>query len=203
VIPIHLDPAQLRIGLIGNGPLVLRRLLWLRDRGCEPLIWADAPEAELSLAAGPHLHPHLPDDSELAALHVIWVADLNEDVSATLAARARALKVIVNVEDVLPLCDFHTPAIVQRGKLTLSIGTGGASPAVAGAVRAIATAALPAVWEDVLETVASQRDDLRAQGATPREVIAASKAYLNGPDIRTQIAPCGRSECVLLDDVSR
>ena len=60
--------------------------------------------------------------------------------------RARSANVLVNVEDVLPLCDFHTPAVLRRGQLTLAAGTGGASPAVARAARERLEAAFPESW---------------------------------------------------------
>lgn len=198
MIPIHLNPAALKIGLIGNGALTLRRLNWLRARDCEPFLWAKDPSAALQIGAGACLQESWPDDDALRALNILWVADLAQDQSAAIAKRARALKVIVNVEDDLPLCDFHTPAIVQRGQLTVSIGTAGASPAVAGAVRAIINKALPASWDEVLTHIATLRANLRAQGATPREIIEASKAHLDQSEVATQIAPCSRKTCVLL-----
>ena len=44
MIPIHLDPAQTRIGLVGRGTLTLRRLGWLQGLGATPLIFSDRPE---------------------------------------------------------------------------------------------------------------------------------------------------------------
>ena len=49
-----------------------------------------------------------------------------QSIAAGMAARCRALGRLVNVEDVKPLCDFHTPSQVRRGDLLLSISTGGA-----------------------------------------------------------------------------
>ena len=57
------------------------------------------------------------------------------DLARELAARARRLKVLVNVEDVLPLCDFHVPAIVRRGELLLTASTGGQVPGLARRLR--------------------------------------------------------------------
>ncbi|NJR20275.1 MAG: amidohydrolase family protein [Hyphomonadaceae bacterium] len=166
MIPIHLDPGALSIGLIGDGPLAARRLDWLAQRGCVALVWQQPPA-----------------DHDLAALNILWIADLPADQCAEVASRARALKVIVNVEDDLPFCDFHTPAVVQRGQLTVSVGTGGASPAAAGYVRRLLEAALPLAWGDVLADLAELRQNGRAAGKLPREVIVAAKAHLAKPDI--------------------
>lgn len=42
---------------------------------------------------------------------------------------------LVNVMDVLPQCNFHAASLVRRDQLTISIGTGGAAPALAVRIR--------------------------------------------------------------------
>ncbi|AEB09865.1 precorrin-2 dehydrogenase/sirohydrochlorin ferrochelatase family protein [Desulfobacca acetoxidans] len=55
----------------------------------------------------------------------------NREISA--AAQARGLP--VNIVDAPALCTFIVPATVRRGELTLAIGTGGQSPALAKKLR--------------------------------------------------------------------
>jgi hypothetical protein len=74
-------------------------------------------------------------DELLAPLQLLFVAGLDEGEARHLAARARAFGVLVNVEDVLPLCDFHVPAIVRHGDLLLTASTGGAAPGLSRALR--------------------------------------------------------------------
>lgn len=178
MIPIHLDPAAVRIGLVGRGRLALRRLEWLRAGGAAPCVWSDAPEPDFAAAAGESLVGGAPSEAELAALTVLWIADLPPHLAQALAARARALGRLVNVEDVLPLCDFHTPSVVRRGRLTLSAGTGGASPALAQAARTTLAQAFPEAWAEALEEIAEARDALRAAGAAPEAIAADAKARL-------------------------
>ncbi len=63
------------------------------------------------------------------------MAGLPEGEAATWPPRARALGVLVNVEDVLPLCGFHVPAVVRRGDLLLTASAGGQVPGLARALR--------------------------------------------------------------------
>ncbi|MEM7130177.1 MAG: bifunctional precorrin-2 dehydrogenase/sirohydrochlorin ferrochelatase [Chloroflexota bacterium] len=42
---------------------------------------------------------------------------------------------LVNVMDVMHQCNFHAASLVRRGQLTISIGTGGAAPALAATLR--------------------------------------------------------------------
>ena len=59
-----------------------------------------------------------------------------DDLFAQAAARAaRDAHVPVNVVDRLPLCDFTTPAVIDRGEVVAAIGTGGASPMLATMLR--------------------------------------------------------------------
>lgn len=198
MIPIHLDPAHVRIGLIGNHKLALNRLQWLRALDCEPKVWSLSPDPAFAMAAGESFVSGLPSGEELARLSVLWIADLEPALAGQIAQQARSLKVIVNVEDDLPFCDFHTPALIRRGKLLVSVGTSGASPAAAGYVRRVLEAALPSAWESVLSSLSQLRLSLRANGANPRDVIEASKARLAEPEIAQQIAPCGTPNCPLL-----
>lgn len=50
-------------------------------------------------------------------------------------AEGRANGQLVNVMDVIPQCNFHAASVVRQGQLTISIGTGGAAPALAATLR--------------------------------------------------------------------
>lgn len=182
MIPLYLDPARARIAVIGRGALALRRLQWLISGGAAPDVWSDAPSAELSQAAGAALRNDLPEREELSVYQAIWIADLPHDEAVAIAAQAREGNVLVNVEDVPALCNFHTPAVLRRGKLTLSAGTGGASPAVARAARERLEAAFPEAWAPALDAIAASRANLRAEGASFDALV---------DDARTQLAQHG------------
>jgi len=178
MIPIFLDPAKTSIALIGRGEIAVRRLAWLERAGARADVWSDAPSPELAEASGARLLTRLPHPGELTRYHAIWIADLPAEKAAALAEAARTQSVLVNVEDVPPLCDFHTPAVVQRGRLTLAAGTGGASPAVARAARERLEAAFPEVWTAALDEVAASRIALRAEGKAAAALAEDARARL-------------------------
>jgi precorrin-2 dehydrogenase/sirohydrochlorin ferrochelatase len=179
MIPIFLDPAQAHTALVGRGALALRRLNWLRAGGATPDVWSDDPSPEFVAAAGAQLTRRLPRLAEISRYHAVWVADLPGEKAEALALAARSAGVLVNVEDVIDQCDFHTPAVVRRGQLTLAAGTGGASPAVARAARERLEAAFPERWGEVLDEIAKSRTALRAKGASFDALVADARARLS------------------------
>ncbi|HYD86875.1 MAG TPA: NAD(P)-dependent oxidoreductase [Vitreimonas sp.] len=178
MIPVFIDPAATRIALIGRATLAARRLNWLKQAGAAPDVWSDAPDAGLENAAGDRLERRLPSAQELMRYHAVWIADLPREFAAPLAEAARTAAVLVNVEDVTDLCDFHTPAVVRRGRLTLAVGTGGASPAAARAARERLEAAFPVAWAEALDEIADARVALRRLGAPAETLIADAGARL-------------------------
>lgn len=177
MIPIYIDPAAVKIMLVGRGAAALRRLTWLQQAGAAPDVWSDAPSSDLATTAR-SLTRALPSGQDFACYHAVWIADLNRGEAAPLAEAARAAGVLVNVEDVIELCDFHTPAVVRRGRLTLAVGTGGASPAVTRAARERLEAAFPETWGAALNEIAASRSALREQSAGFETLIADARERL-------------------------
>lgn len=95
-------------------------------------------KARLILRAGGRI---VPAWEEGTALAFVALADEGEARTAAEALRARGL--LVNVVDRPELCDFTTPAIVDRAPVTIAIGTGGASAGLAKAIRQSIEALLP------------------------------------------------------------
>lgn len=178
MIPILLDPRVVRTALVGRGALAERRLHWLRTGGADPHVFSDAPSVALKDAAGDAFVPRLPTAQDFAAIDVVWIADLPIEDAAPLHALATAAKALVNLEDVLTHCAFHTPAVVRRGRLTLAIGTGGASPAIASEVRARLETAFPDAWSAALEDIAAERKQLQENGADHPTLKAHALASL-------------------------
>ncbi len=155
MLPIILNPKVLRIGLSGRGEGFGRRLAMITGAGVTaPVLFESRPAS-----AG-----------EIAALHVLFIAGLDEAESRALSSAARAAGVLVNVEDRPELCDFHVPAIVRRRDLLLTISTGGRSPAVAHILREELEKHFGPEWEERLDEIADARDAWRASGLTSCDV---------------------------------
>jgi precorrin-2 dehydrogenase/sirohydrochlorin ferrochelatase len=180
-VPLALDLATLPVALAGSGPALLKRLTLLDAERVPNLhIYATDPSAEVAAAAGPRLIPRLPTEAELARYRVLFVAGLPPAGSEHLAALARTHRVLVNVEDTLPLCDFHVPAILRRGELAISISTGGGSPTLSRRLRAYLAELFPEVWAERIGRIAGMREDMRREGASMGEVAERTNAVIDG-----------------------
>jgi precorrin-2 dehydrogenase/sirohydrochlorin ferrochelatase len=97
----------------------------------------------------------------------------------TAAARAaRAAGVPVNVVDHPALCDFQTPAIVDRDQVVAAVGTAGAAPVMASLLRAElevrippAAGALARLLSDRREAIRAAAPDLAARRALFRRIL--------------------------------
>ena len=153
MLPLVLNPVNIKVGLAGRGPERDRRAALLAESGVEA-----------------RLLPENASDAVLGGLQLLFVAGLPEGEARDLAVRARALGVLVNVEDVLPLCDFHVPAIVRRGDLLLTASTGGQVPGLARALRESLAGQFGPEWTVRLKELGLARARWRAQGLSPSEV---------------------------------
>jgi precorrin-2 dehydrogenase/sirohydrochlorin ferrochelatase len=76
-----------------------------------------------------------------------------------IAREARCRRALVNVMDDVPNCDWSAPSVVRRGELVLAIATGGASPALAKALRMQLSAAYGEEWSEVLAVLRKVRTE--------------------------------------------
>lgn len=153
MIPINLDPGRLKIAIVGTGDRAARREVLLREGGAVPV--------------------RLPVDADFTGFDLVYIADIQRDVASGIAARARAASALVNVEDEAEFCDFHTPAIVRRGDLTLSVATGGRCPGLAGALASYLGRLFDGAWAMRLGVLEAKRRRWRAEGMGHSEIRSA------------------------------
>jgi len=163
MLPIILDCSKTRVGIAGSGEGLLRRLKVVRASGPE----------EPAIYEG-----RIPSATELASLQILFIAGLEAETSRSLAEAARTAGVLVNVEDVPELCDFHVPAQIRRGDLLLAVSTAGRSPALSRVLRENLEQRFGPEWEERLEQISNLRREWRAEGAAPDEVSARTRSLL-------------------------
>ncbi len=115
------------------------------------------------------------DENADAALAVVALED--DDEAAAAVARLKARGLLVNAVDRSALCDYTTPAIVDRDPVLIAIGTGGASAGLAKAVRQRLEQILPAGLGQLARGLFAARDRIKdswPDGADRRRAIDAA-----------------------------
>ena len=158
MLPVVLNPDTVRIGLAGAGDGLARRAALLAEAGFEPVA--------VSLS------------DVLPPLDVLFVAGLERDSAVRLAAMGRVSGVLVNVEDVPELCDFHVPAILRRGDLLLTASTGGQAPGLARRLREWLAERFPAAWDERVADIGRARAGWRADGLQADEISRRTRALV-------------------------
>lgn len=117
------------------------------------------------------------EDNADARIAIVALEDEDEAIAAVARLKARGL--IVNAVDRPALCDFTTPAIIDRDPVLIAIGTGGASAGLAKALRQRLEGLLPATLGDLARSLDAARDAIRQRwpgGAERRRAIDAALA---------------------------
>ncbi|MDG4650055.1 siroheme synthase CysG [Roseibacterium sp. SDUM158017] len=145
--PIFLDLAGRRVVVSGGGEAALAKLRLLLKTEARVTVFAEAPEDGVrSLAREGRLRlverALDPGDALCAAL--FYAANDDDGEDARVLRLARADGALCNSVDNLQASQFITPAIVDRDPVTVAIGTEGAAPVLARAIKADLEARLPA-----------------------------------------------------------
>jgi uroporphyrin-III C-methyltransferase/precorrin-2 dehydrogenase/sirohydrochlorin ferrochelatase len=114
--------------------------------------WASANDAELVEAA---YEAGYLDGSVLA-----FAATGEEALDRRIVGDAKARGIPANAVDRPPLCDFYTPAIVNRAPVAIAIGTEGAGPVLAQMIRARIDRMLSPTLGPLTRLAASLRDQV-------------------------------------------
>jgi len=114
------------------------------------------------------------DPARYAGAALAFVAGRDPGFLKAASAAARAAGVPVNVVDHPGLCDFTTPALVDRGEVVAAVGTSGGAPMLASLLRSDLEARIPEGAGRVAALFRSLNEEVRA--ALPD--LAARRAFL-------------------------
>jgi uroporphyrin-III C-methyltransferase/precorrin-2 dehydrogenase/sirohydrochlorin ferrochelatase len=160
--PIFLDLRAGTVVLVGSGEPALNKLRLLRAAGASVRHFVAAHRAIDGDAADPMVA--VLRDGEVPELSgaIAVVSAAGDPVDTLVAARAKALRIPVNVVDRPELSTFVVPAIVDRGDVVVAIGTGGAAPVLARRLRERIEALLPTRIGELSALMGRHRERLAA-----------------------------------------
>jgi precorrin-2 dehydrogenase/sirohydrochlorin ferrochelatase len=127
------------------------------------------------------------DSGDLDDCLLVIAATNDAAVNRKVWEDAEARRMLVNVVDVPPLCNFIVPSIMRHGELTVAVSTGGASPVVARAVRQRIEAEIGPEWGELVALLRATRKELKQRYLTMPERAAAVERLL-ATDILDRLA---------------
>lgn len=137
--PVFLRIADKPVVVIGNGEDALNKIRLLHQTKAQIRVIANEPEPVLADFLRVNvIHHHARDlaDTDFLDAKLVFIATGDEESDRALATRVKAHGILVNVVDRPHLCDFLTPAIVNRAPVTIAISSEGAGPVLTQMIRA-------------------------------------------------------------------
>lgn len=97
------------------------------------------------------------EEADLGRADIVVAATGDRHLNAWIASACRSRGIMVNAVDDPDNCDFIFPAIIKRGRLTVSVSTDGASPVYAAALKKEISDLVPEDIDLILEKMAALR----------------------------------------------
>jgi precorrin-2 dehydrogenase/sirohydrochlorin ferrochelatase len=143
------------------------------------------------------------DARAYAGAALAFVATPDDRAAEAAARAARAAGVPVNVVDRPQLCDFVTPAVIDRGEVVAAVGTGGAAPILASLLRGDIEARLPEGAGRVAALLGRMQAEVRAAFPDLARRRAFLRSVLDGPAAAAALAgDSARAEALLREAIA-
>ncbi len=203
--PIFLAMEGQKLVLSGGGDAALAKLRLLMKTEARIEVFTADPAPEIVTWAGEdrlNLTARALQPGDVAGAVLFYAADEDAREDARTSAIARAEGALVNIVDNLADSQFITPAIVDRDPVTVAIGTEGAAPVLARAIKRDLEERLPVTLGALTRIGKRFR---RAAEALPfgrkRRDFWADYYFTTGPRALAEDGPQGAEEALntLLD----
>lgn len=135
---------------------------------------------------------------------LVFVGDADEAFVQAAVKAARAACVLLNVVDRPALCDFNTPAIIDRGQVVAAVGTGGSAPVMATLLRNAIETQVPEGIGRVAALLARMQDDVRRALPILHERRAFLRAAVRGEAAQAALTgDMARAEALLREALTK
>ncbi len=160
--PLNIELNKKLILLVGGGEVAERKLDLLVKAKAQVIIMSPtftdylqtfSDRAELTFVDSEYKTSIL-DEYKFS---FVIAATNNEDLNKKIAKDANEKNILVNVVDRPEICDFIFPSILERGPVTVSVSTGGASPVLARMLRTKLETSIPGGYGKLAKIVSDNR----------------------------------------------
>jgi uroporphyrin-III C-methyltransferase/precorrin-2 dehydrogenase/sirohydrochlorin ferrochelatase len=141
-----------RVVVVGGGREAAAKVRLLAETKARIVVFAGSLDKETGadlVAAHADWQGAWPSTGDLDGAALVFAATGDEDSDRAVVALAHEAGVPVNIVDRPELCDFFTPAIVNRAPLAVAVGSDGAAPVLSRHVRARIEAMLAPAFGDL------------------------------------------------------
>lgn len=196
--PICLSLERKPCLVVGGGEVALRKALSLLAAGADVTVVSPRFCEELRNLSGIRRIERPFRESDAAGALLVYAATDDPAVNTAVAAAAREHGALVNVVDTPAECDFIVPSSLTRGRLTISVATAGAAPALAQRLRRELEELFPQDYAAFVEVLGDLRARVSREVPDPKRRkailhrLASREAWelfaRDGPDAIRQLA---------------
>lgn len=184
--PIMLQLDGKKVVVIGGGRVAERKVRGLLGTGAQVVVISPKATGEIQtlfLDGKIVWEKKFFSAEDLRGAALIFAATDDKDINQSVKSLAEEQQ-LVTVADDPDISDFHLPAHVQRGRLSIAVSTGGASPTLAKKLRAELEQLFDERYEEYLEFLFTARQWILKEVKDPalkRKLLTAmvSEDFLN------------------------
>ncbi len=165
--PIFVDMTARPCLVVGGGAVAERKVEGLLEAGARVTVVSPTLTARLQAWARAGAIRHVPRTyrpPDLAGQAFVFVATDSAEVTTGLSRDGTDRRALVNAADDPDHSDFILPSVLRRGALVVAVATGGASPALARAIREELESYFTDDYAVLARIAAEVRAELRARG---------------------------------------
>lgn len=163
---MFLDMRGRTVLLAGGDEQIAQKSRLLKRTEADLVIMSETLVPELQALVDDGRARHVASDFDAAAIataRYVFIATEDDDLDLEIADHARAAGAVVNMVDKPDQCDMITPALVDRDPVVVAVGTEGAAPVLAKAIKTSLEQSLSPRLGGFVEMIRLQRGPVAEQ----------------------------------------
>jgi precorrin-2 dehydrogenase/sirohydrochlorin ferrochelatase len=203
-IVLHLEHTHCLV--VGAGSVGTRKIRGLLEAKPADILIVDPAEASGELRELLAAHSCLRFEqrefleADLDGVSLVFAAAGSAEVNLKVVAACKKRKILVNAVDAPKTGDFHVPATARQGDISLTINTGGGSPALSRRLRLDLEAFLGDGYLPLAKFMAAMRPHVLAMGRPSKENTALFRSLVEA-EVRKAMA--GGDETEILEHLQK
>ncbi|MFT6506665.1 MAG: siroheme synthase-like protein [Colwellia polaris] len=170
--PIYLDAKHINAMIIGGGEVAARKIDLLLKSTTNITIMSETLNSSVERLVNVHQltwlkHNYQP--GHLGSCNIVIAATDSNEVNSAVAAESTKLKLLTNVVDQPELCNYITPAIIDRAPMIIAMSSSGSAPILLRMLREQIEKTLPYGYGKLADFSFKFRDHVKARVKSIRD----------------------------------